>query len=178
MSSSRFTERDRIEQADLLLAELQRQVATSVARSALSAGRVGRLIRVFGLAMAMLGLSNLYFVNDLTQEVRLVIRGMNEMTGYFVDVSERMGEMRRAVVDMESDVSLLPVMDAQMTEIAAHVGAMGWGVAEMQRSTEVMDRELARQRLIVGEMAVRFRMLNASVGTMGVNVREMAKPVP
>ena len=178
MANLRLTERDRIEQADLLLAELERHIATSAARSTQRARRVGQLMRVFGLAMAVLGLSNLYFVNDLTQEVRLVIRGMNEMTRHFVAVSERMGDMRRDVVNMESDVSLLPVMDAQVMEIAAHVAAMGWGVADMQRSTEILDREFMRQGAIVGEMAVRFRGLNASVGAMGVNVREMAKPVP
>ena len=178
MSTSSITDRDRLERLELLLDELQRDCAASAADSGKRARTVARLIRVFGALMALLALSNLYFVNDLTQEVRLVIAQMNEMTGYFVRVSERMHDMRRQVAAMETQVRLLPVIDAQVAQIAVHVDAMGEGVAAMAQSTATIDTEAGRMHHAMDDMAVRFRGLNASVGAMGVDVREMAKPVP
>jgi hypothetical protein len=177
MTGSTVTDRDRIERLDLLLEDLQRGCAMSAAESERRTRTVARLTRILGTLMGMLALSNLYFVNDLTQEVRLVVAQMDEMTGYFVRVSERMHAMRQEIADMEADVRLLPVIDAQVAEIADHVDAMGMGVAAMERSTAVMDAEIGGMRHALGDMAVRFRRLNSSVGTMGVDVREMAKPL-
>jgi len=47
-------------------------------------------IRALAAAMGILALVNLYYVNSLTQEVKLMIAAMGEMTGHFANVSERM----------------------------------------------------------------------------------------
>jgi methyl-accepting chemotaxis protein len=178
VATQNIVERDRIERLDQELAQLQRDCAASANESARRARIVAMMIRVFGLLMTVLALSNLYFVNDLTQEVRLVVARMDEMADYFARVSDRMRDMRREVSGMEENVRLLPVVDLQVTEIAAHVGAMGAGVEQMRRSTSTLDRQVGHMHGAMSDMALRFRAMNASVGAMGVDVREMAKPVP
>ncbi|UHD14350.1 hypothetical protein [Thiocapsa bogorovii] len=178
MSDADIAERDRIERLEALLEQLQQDADVTARPSRRNTRRVRWLIRVLGLLMAALALSNLYFVNTLTQDVRQVIAQMEIMTSYFVRVSERMHSMRGAVAAMEADVRLMPVVDAQVTAIGENVGAMGNSVDDMERSTAGLNQRVASMRGAMDDMARRFRGLNARVGAMGVDVREMAKPVP
>jgi hypothetical protein len=178
LSDANIAERDRIERLEALLEQHQQEADAAAQPSRRNAQRVARLIRVLGLLMAALALSNLYFVNTLTQEVRQVIAHMGTMTSYFVRVSERMHSMRGAVAAMEADVRLMPVVDAQVTAIGQHVGVMSNGVGDMERSTAGLNHRVAGMRVAMDDMALRFRRLNARIGAMGADVREMAKPVP
>jgi hypothetical protein len=178
MTNHSIAERDRIERLDALLERLQQRADTAAAPNRRRARRVARLFRIFGLLMAALALANLYFVNALTQEVRLVVGELDQMTGYFVRVSERMHDMRGSVAAMEAEVRLMPVMDAQVSAIAGQLGPMTDGVGAMERSTAALDRNVRGMRGAMDDMALRFRALNARVGAMGVDVHEMAKPVP
>jgi hypothetical protein len=72
----------------------------------------------------------------------------------------------------------MPVMDAQVSAIAGQLGPMTDGVGAMERSTAALDRNVRGMRGAMDDMALRFRALNARVGAMGVDVHEMAKPVP
>jgi hypothetical protein len=171
-------ERDRIERIDHLLARLQQDSADSVRRTGRRARIVEGLLQIFALLMALLALSNLYFVNDLTQEVRLVVIRMDEMTEYFARVAGRMTDMRREVARMETNVRMLPVIDAQIIEIATHVGAMEDGVSRIEQSAGNLAQRVDAMSTSVGDMAIRFRGLNQSVGAMGIDVDQMARPVP
>jgi uncharacterized protein YoxC len=139
---------------------------------------VGLMIRGLAAAMAILALSNLYFVNALTEEVKLMTMAMQEMTGHFANVSERMDSITLTLQDMDESVALMPVMREQMRTIAGHVAGMGEDVTGMRRSTDTMDARMDALNTGVFDMSRRFRALNASVAGMGADVDQMARPIP
>ena len=74
------------DQVERLLRSLRRLESDLVERSAQASQRsrgVATLVRALAIVMGALALANLYFVNDLTQEVRAAIANMDEMTDYF-----------------------------------------------------------------------------------------------
>jgi methyl-accepting chemotaxis protein len=135
-------------------------------------------VRLLALLVGALALSNLYFVNDLTDEVRLVINRIQEMQELFTRVSGRMDEMSVEVASIEQNVLLMPVIADQMREMAAHVVAMEQSVSYMDRATDSLDLAIESIDGNVREMSLRFRGLNMSVGAMGVDVDQMARPLP
>lgn len=139
---------------------------------------VGGLVRLLAALIFALAIGNLYFVNDLTQEVRLVIAGMNKMTVYFAQVSERMDRMTVSVAEMGETVRLMPVMRDQMGEIADYVGAIGRDVERMKDVTHALDGRMDAVDSSAYDMSMRFRDLNQTMGIMGMDVDQMARPLP
>lgn len=173
-----MSESDRIERLHSVLERLEADLHTSSEAVAQRSRGVALLVRVLSLVMGSLALANLYFVNDLTQEVRVVIARMDEMTGHFGRVSQRMSDIRATAADMEGNVAMMPVVAAQMREIGGYLDGMRAGVDRMEASTAAIDGRLDRLNLDVADMSVRFRSLNRSVGAMGGDVEQMARPVP
>jgi hypothetical protein len=170
-------ERDRIESLSALLADLEKDLDRQDAGRGRRRGLALWVRLVIGL-VAVLALSNLYFVNDLTDEVRLVITRMQEMENLFTRVSERMDAMRGEVAAIEQNVLLMPVISAQMREMATHVAAMQQSVSVMDRATQNLGGSVTAMDASMGEMAVRFHGLNRSVRSMGRDVDQMARPLP
>lgn len=139
---------------------------------------VGALIRGLALAMGVLALANLYFVNALTQEVKLMILALQEMTGHFGNVSERMQTMTGTIDAMDRSVALMPVIRDQMREIGEQVDRMAGDVAGMRQTTASMDGRMDALTAGVFDMTLRFRGLNRSVAGMGSDVDQMARPIP
>jgi len=140
--------------------------------------RVERFIYVLILLMGAMSLVNIYYVNDLTQEVRSVVRNMNEMYGHFARVSDLMTHMRNTVIKMEQNVTMLPIMGEQMAEIGDDTGKMKRSVAHMDSTMAVLDRQIDAMNANVWDMSVRFRNMNFTVGNMGQDVHQFARPVP
>jgi methyl-accepting chemotaxis protein len=170
-------ERDRIEALTGLLADLDRDLARGDPSARRRRG-AAVWVRLLVVLVAALALSNLYFVNDLTDEVRLVITRMQEMQELFTRVSGRMDEMSVEVASIEQNVLLMPVISDQMREMAGHVVAMEQAVSYMDQTTDSLDLAIESIDGNVREMSLRFRGLNMSVGAMGVDVDQMARPVP
>jgi hypothetical protein len=171
-------ERDRIEALTELMVELEMDLDRSDVLSGRHRRGVALWVRIVIVLVALLALSNLYFVNDLTDEVRLVITRMQEMTELFTRVSERMDQMSGEVDAIEHNVFLMPVVAEQMGEMSSHVLAMEQSVARMRPATERLDESVAVMKTSVHEMAVRFHGLNQRVGAMGADVDQMARPLP
>lgn len=171
-------ERDRIEALTGLLADLDRDLTRSDAATGRRRRGVTIWVRLLVVLVAVLALSNLYFVNDLTDEVRLVITRIQEMQELFTRVSGRMDEMSAEVASIEHNVLLMPVIADQMHEMADHVIAMEQSVSYMDRATENLDGAIESIDGNVREMSMRFRGLNLSVGAMGADVDQMARPLP
>jgi methyl-accepting chemotaxis protein len=171
-------ERDRIEALTNLLGDLEQDLN----RSELSTGRrrqgLAPWIRAVAVLVAGLALSNLYFVNDLTDEVRLVINRMQEMTTLFSRVSARMDAMRIEVADIEQNVLLLPVVAEQMREMSAHVRVMEEAVSTMNETTARLSESVLTMDHSLRDMSVRFHGLNRSVGAMGADVDQMGRSLP
>lgn len=171
-------ERDRIEGLTELMAELEQDLDRSDSLTGRRHRGVELWVRVVIGLVAALALSNLYFVNDLTDEVRLVITRMQEMNSLFTRVSVRMDQISIEIDAIERNVLLMPVVSEQMREMSAHVRVMEQSVSFMDRaaaglvdSVSIMDGNLR-------DIAVRFHGLNRSVGAMGVDVNQMARPLP
>jgi hypothetical protein len=103
----------------------------------------------------VLALANLWFVYDLTQEVRQVIAGMDEMRGHFGRVSARMADIRASTAAMEQDVGLMPVVGAQMQQIGRDLDHMRAAVAAMRGSTGAMDARMDGLNRGLADMTVR-----------------------
>jgi methyl-accepting chemotaxis protein len=136
------------------------------------------VIRILAGVMGLLALANLYFVNDLTEEVKVMIRAMDDMTGHFADVSRRMASMTDTVDAMNDTVRMMPIVAAQIGEISDHVETMRGDVVRMQQITVAVDGRIDTLNGSMLDMAGRFRRVNRSVGAMGQDVEQMARPVP
>ena len=136
------------------------------------------VIRILAAVMGVLALANLYFVNDLTEEVKVMIKSMNEMTGYFADVSTRMDSMTRTVDSMNRTVRMMPIVAKQIDEIAVHVDAMRGDVGNMREVTVAIDGRIKALNRDTLDMAGRFRSVNQMVHVMGLDVDQMSRPVP
>jgi hypothetical protein len=68
----------------------------------------------------------------------------------------------------------MPVLREQMESLAVAIERMNRDVGEMSESLVEMDQRVGA----VSDMALRFRGLNRNVGQMGLDVDQMARPVP
>lgn len=169
------------DQVERLLRSLRRLESDLVERSAQASQRsrgVTTLVRALAIIMGALALANLYFVNDLTQEVRAAIANMDEMTDYFGRVAASMSAIRKTVSTMQDHVRVMPVVTAQTREIAGHMDSMRDSVTGLNGTTTTLQHRMDVMTLTVVDMAHRFRSLNQSVGLMGRDVNQMSRPVP
>lgn len=139
---------------------------------------VGALIRGLAVAIGILALANLYFVNALTEEVKLMTFGLQEMTGHFGNVAERMQTLTVTIDEMDRSVALMPVIRDQMGALGGQVDRMGLDVAGLRGTTGRMDGRMDALNAGVFDMSQRFRGLNRSVAGMGADVDQMARPIP
>lgn len=142
------------------------------------AGRKAVAPRVFFVLIGVLALANLYFVNQLTMEIRAIITNLNEMYGHFATVSARMSDIRDDMTRMEQEVRLVPVLREQMTALAVNIEQMNADVDDMTGSLVEMDQRVGAINMSVSDMALRYRGLNQTLGQMGADVDQMARPVP
>lgn len=147
-------------------------------RTQRQAGRKAVAPRVFFVLIGVLALANLYFVNQLTMEIRAIISNLNEMYGHFATVSARMSDIRDDMTQMEQEVRLMPVLREQMTALAVKVERMNADVGDMTGSLVEMDQRVGAINTSVSDMALRYRGLNQTLGQMGADVDQMARPVP
>ncbi len=154
-------------------AELTRQV-----RAQHQAGRRAIAPRLFFMLIGALALINLYFVNQLTLEIRATISDLKEMYGHFATVSGRMSEIQKDMLRMEQEIRLMPVLREQMDELAVKLGHMSTDVATMTDRVTELDQRTGTMTTSVSEMALRYRGLNQKLGQMSLDVEQMARPVP
>lgn len=130
------------------------------------------------LVIGGFALLNLYYVNDLSQEVKTIIRHMNQMYMQFGEMSERMKGMSRHVVNMDSNIALVPVMGEQMDMMEQRMGTMQKSVGEMHQSVGNMQGRVASMNRDVGSMSQSFYTVNRRVGQIQRNVGQMADVLP
>ncbi|MCU0835246.1 MAG: hypothetical protein MUC77_12575 [Chromatiaceae bacterium] len=173
-----MADNEHIERLLILTRDLERELAGRAHDLDRHARGSAALVRALVLIMGVLALANLWFVYDLTQEIRQVIAGMDEMRGHFGRVSARMADIQARTAAMEQDVGLMPVVGAQMQQIGGDLDHMRAAVASMRGTTGAMDVRMDDLNRDLADMTVRFRSLNRSVGAMGADVDQMARPVP
>jgi methyl-accepting chemotaxis protein len=173
-----MSESDQVERLLRSLRRLESDLVERTARASQRSRRVENLVRALAVIMGALALSNLYFVNDLTQEVRAAIANMDEMTDYFDRVSATMSAIRQTVSGMQDHVAVMPVVTAQTREIAGRMDSMRDSVTGLNATTTTLKHRMDVMNLTVVDMAHRFRSLNQSVGLMGRDVNQMSRPVP
>jgi methyl-accepting chemotaxis protein len=136
------------------------------------------VIRVLIFVTVLIALVNLYFVNDLTEEVKAMTQAMNEMNEHFGAVSGRMGSITDTVDTMNDTVHMLPIVAAQMREIAGYTGSLSSDVARIRVSADSVETRVGQLEADTRDMALRFRRVNRSVGQIGADVDQMARPLP
>ncbi|MBK1645502.1 hypothetical protein CKO25_12780 [Thiocapsa imhoffii] len=134
--------------------------------------------RLFFVLIGALALANVYFVSQLTLEMRSIISNLNDMYGHFATVSVRMSDIRADMTRMEQEIRLMPVLQEQMTALAHEIATMNQDVGTMTSTVVDMEQRVGTINRSVVELALRFRGLNQKVGQMSLDVDQMARPVP
>ncbi len=135
-------------------------------------------MKVIFAVLGCLALANIYFVNSLTQEVKVMISSMVEMYQHFGRMSEQMQDMTVYVKSMENDIEMMPIMNQQMGQMNQEVSSMSNDMNAMRTDMEGMDQRITTMNKDVQQMSLRFRHMNANVGNMGYNVNQMSNVVP
>ncbi|NCA71930.1 MAG: hypothetical protein EOM91_18000 [Sphingobacteriia bacterium] len=151
---------------------------TARARSQHEASHKALAPRVVFVLIGILALANLYFVSQLTLEIRTIIANLNEMHGHVSTLSQRMSRIRDEIQAMGQEVRLMPVLREQMQSLAGQVGGLESDVGLMTGTLVEMEQRVGSMNVDVGDMALRFRQLNQKVGQIGLDVNQMARPVP
>lgn len=140
--------------------------------------RTNRMIQIIFSVIGIVALLNLYFVGDLAQEVRAVIRSMDKMYVQFGEMSEQMSAMRQHVASMSDNITLMPVMVEEMTAMSDNMALMKEDVAAMRGRMVNMNRQVASMNQDIGTMMLLFREVNGKVVTMRYHVGQMSNVVP
>ena len=134
-------------------------------------------VRALLLIMGTLALANIYFVNEVVQEVAITVRNLNEMYHHFARVSERVSDVDGYVTDIGENVKTVPVIEDQLVAMGDRVESMRRSVKHNTDHLIVTDQQMGVMRNSVRDMAVRFRALNFHVGHMGQDVYQMSRPL-
>lgn len=132
---------------------------------------------MFGI-IGVIALANLYFVADLAQEVKIVIRSMTKMYVQFGEMSAQMSAMRNHVAGMSDNIAMMPIMVEQMSSISDNMTAMQDDVAAMRWHMINMNRQVSSMNQDIGTMTLLFRDVNGKVVTMRYHVGQMSNVVP
>jgi hypothetical protein len=136
------------------------------------------IVRGLILIIVLVALVNIYFVNYLREEVSAMTDAMVEMNNHFGSVSTRMDNLTVTVTDMRQWVRMLPIVSAQMNEIAGLVESIDGDVEVIQGVIFDTDQRIGTMGADMQDMSMRFRGLNNIVGGMRRDVEEMARPIP
>jgi gamma-glutamyl-gamma-aminobutyrate hydrolase PuuD len=143
-----------------------------------SAKRTNRMIQsMFGI-IGVIALLNLYFVANLAQEVRVVIRSMTKMYEQFGDMSGQMSAMRVHVGNMSENIAMMPIMVEQMGAISANMESMKGDVNAMRSHMVNMNGQVSSMNQDIGTMTVLFRDVTGKVVGMRQQVGQMSQVVP
>jgi len=135
-------------------------------------------VRALLLIMGTLALANIYFVNEVVQEVAVTVRNLNEMYHHFARTSERVSDVNGYVTAIGENVKTVPVIEDQLVAMGDRVESMRKSVKQNTDYLVLTDQHMGVMRNSVRDMAVRFRALNNNVRYMGQDVYQMSKPLP
>jgi len=160
------------------LQRTEQDMRTSQEAEMASAKRTNRMIQTMFGVIGVIALSNLYFVADLAQEVRVVIRSMTKMYTQFGDMSGQMSAMRVHVDNMSENITMMPIMVEQMSAISGNMVAMKGDVDAMRGHMVNMNGQVSSMNQDIGTMTVLFRDVTGKVIGMRQQVGQMSEVVP
>ncbi len=160
------------------LQDLEDEVNATSRNSETVARGTRSISRIVFAILGSFALLNIYFVNDLAQEIKVIIGSMNKMYVHFGNVTERVTAIRQHVQHMGLNVRTMPIIKEQMQEMNDSVVVMTNSVDAMKSNIVVLDQRIGHMNHYVNEMAGRFRHMNKNVGNMGYNVNQMSTTVP
>jgi hypothetical protein len=140
--------------------------------------RTGNLIQALFLAIAAIALVNIYYVNDLFQEVKVIMRSMTTMYTRFGEMSERVHGMRGHVESMSGQIGLMPVMVEQMGNMSERMAGMRGDVGEMRERLASMTGEVSVMEQDIGSMSLMLHDVTGKVIHIRRSVGAMSNVVP
>ncbi|QLQ32265.1 MAG: hypothetical protein HZT40_12450 [Candidatus Thiothrix singaporensis] len=135
-------ESDKLNKILASMQELEKRVVQGGLTIAQERAKANAVIRVVLVLLACLALLNLHFMHVMTQEFRTMIKDMVSMHEYFGQVAERMNDMTGYVANMEEDIKLMPVINAQMTDMNKDVSGMQASLAGMTANVAAMHQHV------------------------------------
>lgn len=136
------------------------------------------MIQIMFGVIGVIALANLYFVADLAQEVRVVIRSMTKMYVQFGEMSAQMSTMRSHVAGMSDNIAMMPIMVEQMTIMSDNMARMQDDVTAMRWHMINMNQQVSSMNQDIDTMTLLFRDVNGKVITMRYHVGQMSNVVP
>jgi len=132
---------------------------------------------VLGIAMFTLIFTLTSNMNDITKRMIQMSSDMQNMNTQFVLVVENMENMNASINDMRNAIQTMPKM-------AESVNKMGDGfpilISDLSRITEhtyAIQGNMGNMTKDMANMSRQFTQLNHSVGNMGYNVNQLARPM-
>jgi DNA anti-recombination protein RmuC len=140
--------------------------------------KTGIIIQTLFVIIGSFALINLYFVNDLAQEIKVIVKNMNKMYVHFGEMSDRVDGMRYHIVNMGDNMALMPIMVDQMSNMSVKMQTMKINVSGMKNKIIVMRKSVSIMNNDISEMAGRFRHVNHNVYQMRRDVKVMSDIIP
>lgn len=160
------------------LEKIEEDIRETQAIDASQEQRTSRFIHILIFIIAMVALTNLYFVGDLAQQVQILMRNMTKTYVHFGEMTDRMHWMTHHVKQMDDSISLMPVVVDQLWAMSEDMHIMDQQVHGISTLMNNMTRNVYFVNHDITQMSSIFRDVNGKLVHIRQNVRQMANVVP
>ena len=140
--------------------------------------RTDRFMQTMVAALAVVALSNLYFVGELAQEIQLLIRNMDRSVVHLEEMGDRMTGMQLHFERIGENAGRLPIVVDQMTSISAGMHDIEWDLGGVRERMERMTGHVAEMDGDVEVMTRAFREVNGKLVHIRHSMGQMSRAVP
>jgi hypothetical protein len=141
------------------------------------ARRTTSVVRFGMISLAVVGLSMFLLLLTLAYQIQPMIGAVNTMNGHFTHISDNMLTMKDAILEMENNISPLPIMTGEMHRMQGSVRDLTGTTNSLSLRMDNLDTNLASVTQSVTRMTSSFAFINQTVGIMGADVNRMSGPM-
>ena len=141
------------------------------------ARRTTSVVRFGMISLAVVGVSLFLLLLTLAYQIQPMIGAVNTMNGHFTHISRNMGVMKEAILEMESNISPLPLMVGEMSRMRGSVRELTGSTNSLSVRIENLDTNMASITQSVTRMTSSFALINQTVGVMGADVNRISGPM-
>ena len=141
------------------------------------ARRTTSVVRFGTTSLAVIGVSMFLLLLTLAYQIQPMIGSVNTMNGHFTQISQNMRLMKDAILEMEANVSPLPLMSGEMYQMQGSVRELTGSTNGLSLRLDNLDTNMASITQSVTRMTSSFAFINQTVGIMGADVNRMSGPM-
>jgi len=130
------------------------------------ARRTTSVVRFGMISLAVVGVSMFLLLLTLAFQIKPMIGSVNTMNGHFTQISDNMRLMKDAILEMEANVSPLPLMSGEMYRMQGSVRELTGSTNSLSLRMDNPDTNMASITQSVTRMTSSFAFINQTVGIM------------